>query len=153
MTTNYSFYAVPAYWFLALLPHGIAASTIQKANNNQWDNVNPRSAGVIEDYKKKVPAAAFAKYERAEAAHKNMMENGVWFLGAVILGNMAGLSNSYMNAVTAAYLALRVAYIFLYIGVTKPKLSYARSVSWGVSWLLLMTVYVQAGSKVAKFHK
>jgi uncharacterized MAPEG superfamily protein len=38
-----------------------------------------------------VPAATYARFERAEAAHKNAMENAPFFIGAVIAGNMAGV--------------------------------------------------------------
>jgi hypothetical protein len=39
-----------------------------------------------------VPAECYAKFERAEAAHKNSMENAPFFVGAVLAGNMVGLS-------------------------------------------------------------
>jgi uncharacterized MAPEG superfamily protein len=38
-----------------------------------------------------VPAATFATFERAEAAHKNAMENAPFFVGAVVGGNLAGV--------------------------------------------------------------
>ena len=43
-------------------------------------------------YRKTTPAALFARYERAEAAHRNGMENAPFFIGAMLAGNWAGLS-------------------------------------------------------------
>jgi hypothetical protein len=109
MATNYSLYAIPAFWVVALFPHGYAvrsshppsrsdmlnhqqANLIKKNNNNNWDNCNPRSTATTTSYQKTVPAECYAKFERAEAAHKNSMENAPFFMGAVLAGNMVGLS-------------------------------------------------------------
>ena len=46
---------------------------MKKANNNKWNNANPRGTQTDERYKKSVPAEIYAKYERSEAAHKNGM--------------------------------------------------------------------------------
>jgi uncharacterized MAPEG superfamily protein len=94
------------------------------------------------------------------------MENAPFFVGAVIVGNMAGLSacksfisSSFkydtngvvatMNAVTGVYVALRVAYTALYINTTTQKTSYLRSLTWGASVLVLMGTYIQAGRRWA----
>lgn len=60
----------------------------RKANKGYWDNTNPRNTGYLE---KNVPRDALARYERAEAAHANGMENAPYFIGAVLAGNLAGL--------------------------------------------------------------
>jgi uncharacterized MAPEG superfamily protein len=64
---------------------------IKKSNNNKWNNQNPRGADTNPSYQKCVPAECYAKFERAEAAHKNAMENAPFFVGAVLAGNMAGV--------------------------------------------------------------
>lgn len=106
MASNYSFYSIPVYWFLALVPHAYAVrfnplqtteyssidswqvAVAKKANKGFWDNTNPRNTGYLE---KNIPKEALAKYERAEAAHANGMENAPYFIGAVLAGNLAGL--------------------------------------------------------------
>ena len=65
--------------------------TIKKANNNQFNNANPRGIDTHAHYKKSVPAPVFAQWERAEAAHRNALENAPLFVGAVVVGNMVGL--------------------------------------------------------------
>jgi uncharacterized MAPEG superfamily protein len=63
---------------------------VKSANNNQFDNVNPRGAKA--SIQKSVPAEIFKTFERAEAAHKNSLENAPLFIGAVLAGNLAGVS-------------------------------------------------------------
>jgi hypothetical protein len=70
---------------------------IKNANNGYWDNRNPRGVDAAAMYKNSVPAAVFAKFEKAEGAHKNGMENLPLFIGAVILGNMAKLESSRIS--------------------------------------------------------
>lgn len=64
---------------------------MRKANNKKWNNANPRGTDTNEAYKKAVPAEVFGRYERAEAAHKNMLENSPLYIGAVIIANVMGL--------------------------------------------------------------
>lgn len=65
---------------------------IKSANNKKWNNANPRGTDTNSIYKSSVPAEVFAKYERAEAAHKNLLENAPLFVGAVGMGCWAGLA-------------------------------------------------------------
>ncbi|KAH6620499.1 hypothetical protein C7974DRAFT_378536 [Boeremia exigua] len=88
MPTNYSLYSIPVYWFFSLAPHAYAISVAKSANNGVWDNTNPRNTAYLE---KNVPKHALERYERAEAAHANGMENAPFFVGAVLAGNFVGL--------------------------------------------------------------
>lgn len=74
---------------------------IKKSNNNKWNNHNPRSTETNDRYKKAVPSDVYAMYERAEAAHKNSIENAPLFIGAVLSGNLAGLSPSMLSITPA----------------------------------------------------
>ncbi|KAL1656846.1 hypothetical protein SLS61_000642 [Didymella pomorum] len=116
----------------------------RKANKGFWDNTNPRNTGYLE---KNIPKDALAKYERAEAAHANGMENAPYFVGAVLAGNLAGLSASTMNTYTGAYIGLRLIYNVLYINTTTLKNSRARSIVWIASTLGLFTLYIKAANK------
>jgi uncharacterized MAPEG superfamily protein len=66
---------------------------IQTANPKTWNNANPRGQDTNSAYKKSVPADVFAAYERAEAAHKNLLENAPLFVGAVLAGCYAGVDS------------------------------------------------------------
>ena len=63
----------------------------KKGVNGQLDNANPRGASTLEFYRKCCPGPLYAKAERAEACHKNNMENAPFFIGAILAGNLAGL--------------------------------------------------------------
>jgi uncharacterized MAPEG superfamily protein len=65
---------------------------LKKANNGRYNNANPRGADTLAMYKKTVPSDVMGCFERAKAAHANMMENAPFFIGAVLAGNMVGLS-------------------------------------------------------------
>ncbi|KAF3045416.1 hypothetical protein E8E12_001410 [Didymella heteroderae] len=144
MASNYSFYSIPIYWFLALAPHAYAVAVAKKANKGYWDNTNPRNTGYLE---KNIPKDALAKYERAEAAHANGMENAPYFIGAVLAGNLANLPASTMNTYTGAYISMRLIYSVLYINTTTLKNSRARSIVWLASTFALFTLYVKAANK------
>lgn len=66
-------------------------ATLKKANNDKFNNVNARGSETQALYKKTVPAETYALFERAKAAHANMLENAPLFIGAVLAGNMVGL--------------------------------------------------------------
>ena len=50
---------------------------------------------------------------------------------------------------SAAFLGLRIAYTFLYIGVESQGLSYLRSLSWMMSVGCCMTLLIKAGNVLA----
>ncbi|TVY39630.1 hypothetical protein LSUB1_G003054 [Lachnellula subtilissima] len=143
--TNLSLYAVPAYWILCLVPHNYAIAIMTKANNGYWDNTNPRSSVWDAKLKQSVPAEAFGRYERAEAAMKNGFENFPIFVGAILAGNMARLDSQTLNGFVGTYLAMRVLYTVVYVKVTRNSYSFARTAIWGVSTLLCMGIYVKSG--------
>ncbi|KAH6665601.1 hypothetical protein B0J14DRAFT_678935 [Halenospora varia] len=125
---NLSFYSIPAYWFLSLIPHSYAISVITKPNNGRWSNeVHLR---------KTIPADIYARYERSESASKNGFENLPIFVGAVLAGNFAKLGVMEMNVFVRSYLALRVLYTLIYVSVSKNGLSFARSAAWFTGTML-----------------
>ena len=146
---NFSLYAIPAFVVLTLFPHAYALRIIKNANNQKWDNSNPRSTALKESARKSVPASVYARYERAEATHANSMESLPLLIGAIILGNMAKLPVSTLNTVAGGYLALRVAYIYAYINTETVSRSAIRSVLWGTSLGSLLYLVVRAGNELA----
>ncbi|KAH8654635.1 hypothetical protein BGZ60DRAFT_157765 [Tricladium varicosporioides] len=142
---NFSFYSIPAYWVLSLIPHSYAISVITKANGGKWSNVSPRSTTWDGHLRKTIPADIYARYERSEAASKNGFENLPIFVGAVLAGNLAKLGAREMNVFVGSYLALRVLYTLCYVNISKNWLSYARSVAWITGTLLCMRIFVKAG--------
>ena len=99
-TTNYSIYAIPAFWLLAFAPHFYSSALIHRGTNGRLDNANPRGASFAEMCKKSLDRATLAKVERARAAEANAFENLPVFAAAVICGNMAGLEVGTLNSVS-----------------------------------------------------
>ncbi|KAH7078953.1 hypothetical protein BKA63DRAFT_254894 [Paraphoma chrysanthemicola] len=92
MTQNYSLYTIPIYWAIALYPHMYAVSLIRTSiSYDTWNMHNPRGQATAPSYQKLLSAATFARFERAEAAHANGMENASFFVGAVLAGCMGGV--------------------------------------------------------------
>lgn len=67
-------------------------------------------------------AATKAKIARTEAAQMNGFENLGFFAAAVVMGNVAKLDNKTLNTLSAAYLASRMLYNFVYINGTSDAL-------------------------------
>jgi len=80
---------------------------LKKANNGKFNNANPRGTDTIAAYKKTVPSDVLGCFERSKAAHANLMENAPFFIGAVLAGNMVGLSAGMLNTLYAIWKHLR----------------------------------------------
>jgi uncharacterized MAPEG superfamily protein len=100
---------------------------MKKANNGRWNNSNPRSSKGDAILREPTPAEVYGRYERAEAAHKNGMENLPVFVGAVLAGNIANVNTSTLNAFVVSYLCLHLAYTVVYISVSSHRFSLFRT--------------------------
>jgi uncharacterized MAPEG superfamily protein len=145
MTTNLSFFAVPVFWLLTMLPHTYAVLIVASTNNGRWNNASPRSSTWDETLRKSTPKEIYARYERAEAAHKNGMENLPIFIGAILAGNFANLETRTLNLFVVLFLLLRILYVIFYISISSVRLSYLRSTVWFVGAALCMGIFVKAG--------
>lgn len=74
------------------------------------------------------------------------MENLPLFFAAVIVANMAGLETGLVNGVCAAFLALRAAYVVVYITVEDRKMSSVRSLLWLGGAVCCVYLMVKAGN-------
>ncbi|KUJ07310.1 uncharacterized protein LY89DRAFT_789773 [Mollisia scopiformis] len=147
--SNLSFFGVPMYWTLCMIPHGYAINIMKKANNGRWNNTSPRSSNWDASLRKSTPADIYSRYERAEAAHKNGFENLPLFVGAVLAGNIAKLDTKTLNTFVASYLASRVLYTLIYINVSKNSLSYFRTVVWLTGAVMCLGIFVKSGMAMA----
>ena len=94
---NYSFYVIPAFYVLNLVPQVYGATILKNANNGSSDHANPRTHAT--SLKKNTPKEIYGRYERAQAAHNNGFENLPLIAAAIICGNMARLDPSTLNTV------------------------------------------------------
>jgi uncharacterized MAPEG superfamily protein len=134
LPSNFSIYALPAYYVLSLVAHSYALHIATNGRPLTWDNRNPRAAGLRARLQAQLPAEAFAAYERAEAASSNCYENMPLFFGAIILGHVAGLERNYLNQVALRYLLVRTVYVVSYVQISKVEWSVVRTglYFWGV---------------------
>jgi len=144
---NYSILAIPAFYTLAIIPHGAALYLATGGKLDQWDNRNPRSTQMKEKLKAKLGNEQYAAYERAEAAHANSMENLPLFATAIILGNMAGFKKEGWKGLygfAAAFLAIRTLHTIVYIGEKTQAASMARSGLWAAGTALCLNVITKS---------
>ncbi|KAI4947517.1 hypothetical protein J4E91_006337 [Alternaria rosae] len=152
---NASVLAIPAYLIrmymlpVSFLPHALAVSVATRGNLLDWDNRSPRSNDMKAELKKRLPAETYAKYERMEACHANGMENLPLFMGAVILGNMAGLPQDELAMFSASFLATRVAYTAAYITTSTQAPTLVRSGLWIASVSLCFRTIIRAAGAMA----
>ena len=104
--------------------HGIGKSP----KNGGYDNSNPRAW----------MARQGERSARANAAQENSFEALPFFIGAVIIAHQLGAQQALLDGLAAAFIALRVAYIALYVS---DKAS-ARSIVWGVALLLNIAIFL-----------
>ena len=98
-TSNYSIYAIPAFYILALVPHFYGSALLNRGTNGRLDNANPRGTSFSELIQKSLDKATLSRVERAQAAHANALETLPLFASAVICANMAGLDKGTLNSV------------------------------------------------------
>ncbi|KAF1835483.1 hypothetical protein BDW02DRAFT_284097 [Decorospora gaudefroyi] len=143
---NVSVLAIPAYFILSVLPHGLAVFVATQGKFGTWDNRNPRSSDMKAQLKQRLPAKEYAKYERMEACHANGMENLPLFIAAVVLGNMAGLKQDDLTAFVTAFLAIRVCYTVAYIMTSSQAPTLLRSGLWVAGFSLCFKVIIGAAA-------
>ena len=99
----------------------------QSAQDGGYDNHNPRAWMARQG-----EASA-----RANAAQANSFEALPFFIGAVIIAHQLAAPQALLDVLAAAFIALRVAYIALYVA----DRAVARSVVWGLALLINMAIF------------
>lgn len=147
-TRNLSLYTIPAAWVLSLLPHVYATQLYEKASSRSFDLTQPRSltASIASD--QTIDKSTKDTIIRAEGAQQNGVENLGIFAAAVVAGNVAGLNNGYLNALSGGYVASRVVYNLVYINNTTGALAQTRSAVYLSGVAMCFTLFISAGNKL-----
>jgi uncharacterized MAPEG superfamily protein len=116
-------YCLFAAVVMALAPIGWAKGS----GRAEYKNADPRDP---EFYRE--PARA-----RALGAHQNGMESFPFFLGAVLLAEFRDAPQGWVDALAAAFLIVRLAYILAYVG-DRPT---TRTLLWGAGFLLNAAIF------------
>jgi len=113
-----------------------------------YDNVQPRA-----NTKKLLENGTISKEiasraERLEGAHLNGNEILPLWIGAVLAGNFAGISNHTLNVASAIFIALRVSYNYIYTNATTAAASRLRTIVWLLSMGVPLYLLVKSGNIV-----
>ncbi|KAK0248950.1 hypothetical protein B0A54_16425 [Friedmanniomyces endolithicus] len=80
----------------------------------------------------KITQRQLEQLKRMESASANSVENFTLFVGAMLLGTMAGVPATDVNATGLAYTVARCGYAIAYVLIDAPSLSQVREVCWWV---------------------
>ncbi|KAH8728833.1 MAPEG family-domain-containing protein [Phaeosphaeriaceae sp. PMI808] len=154
---SYPLLAIPAYYIFSILPH-VYAQGLLTSNGYQPDNANPKSSTSPTAIKGKVPDAVFKKYQRAEGAQSNNIEQMPIFAVAILASIIAerttakGLGREVVNGdatglatFVGAWFVVRSVYVVAYISIKDHSKSFIRSLLWvGGSGLAFWQIYKAA---------
>ncbi|PPQ87350.1 hypothetical protein CVT25_002100 [Psilocybe cyanescens] len=105
-------YSIPAVFVTAFYPGSLKFLKIN--NSVGYNNVAPRS-NTPKNFQGKVTSGDAQLLDRMEGAHQNGNENtSIWY-AAIIVGNIAGLDNRYLNTMALTYVATRLVYNTVYM--------------------------------------
>jgi uncharacterized MAPEG superfamily protein len=95
--------------------------------DREFDNANPRDPAYY------TPGLR----ARSQAAHLNGFEAFPFFAAAVILAEMRGAPQGWVNALAVAFILARIVFVALYL-TNRPT---PRSVVWSVAFLINVAIF------------
>ena len=87
-TLNYPLLSIPAYYVFSIVPH-MYTQSILKSSGYKVNNANPKASLSPDAVKGKVPDDVFQKYQRAESAQNNNLEQLPLYAVAVLASIIA----------------------------------------------------------------
>ncbi|KNG48034.1 hypothetical protein TW65_04939 [Stemphylium lycopersici] len=156
-TLNYPLLAIPAYYVFSLVPHAYAGGLLS-THGYKVNNANPKASMSPDSVKGKVPDIVFQKYQRAENAHSNSMEQMPLFATAVIASLIAERTTAVgfgkevlsgdatgLTTFISAWFAIRAAYSVSYVQIADQSKSFIRSGIWAIgTGLAIYQIYKAA---------
>ncbi|KAG5811601.1 hypothetical protein H9Q71_004781 [Fusarium xylarioides] len=146
LTRNYSFFTVPAAFFIITFPH---AYTITAGAKGTYDNCNPRS------HKDRIANCQTLDQShkqfllRAKAATENGLETIGCYAAGILAANFAAVPAPTINILGLGYVVSRLLYNIAYLWLQdNPRLSRVRSLVWVTSIGVIMSLWVKAGNKM-----
>lgn len=138
MAFSFPLLSVPCAFVLAYVPHVMRAALWRRLGI--FNNVSPRS---VADKLDDLPAGQADLLRRLGGAHNNQLETLGMYAAGVVACVARGRDDWQLIALTASYLAVRVAYIVLYAG---PPVAggYLRSLAFGGVLGIIMLMWVKA---------
>lgn len=141
---NYPLLAIPAYYVFSLIPHMYAGSLLS-SQGYKVNNANPKASLSPSAVQGKVSDEVFQKYQRAENAQSNNLEQLPLFVSAILASVIAeratlkgfgesvrGEDATGLITFIGAWFAVRTAYNVAYIQIADHSTSFLRSGLWAV---------------------
>lgn len=144
---NLTILAIPAYYTFAVLPHMYAINVATKFQPLQWDNRAPRTSEHKAAIKESIGEEAYGRYERAEGAHANALEQLPLFASAIIVANAAGLPRKGwfgLDMFVGAWFAIRALHTVSYIAGSTKQTAWIKTGVWAASLGMVCTVFGKA---------
>ena len=148
ITRNFSLYTIPIAWAFSIVPHLYAVRIYESSSKKSFDLTKPRAISSTLASDQTLDQGTKNRIQRAEGAQQNGMENIGLFAAAVVAGNVAGLSNGTLNALSGGYLASRVVYNLVYINNESNAVANVRTGVFFSGIIMIMTLFVKAGNAV-----
>ncbi|KAK5943015.1 hypothetical protein PMZ80_004020 [Knufia obscura] len=143
-TLNYPLLSIPAYYIFSLLPH-MYAGAILSSNGYKVNNANPKASLSPSAVQGKVPDAVYQKYQRAENAQSNNLEQMPLYAAAILASVIAeratvkGLGHAAtggdvmgLSSFVASWFMVRTVYTVAYVQIADHTTSFFRSTMWAV---------------------
>jgi len=141
---KYSLLSIPAYYVFSIIPHAYTNSLLS-ANGYKPNNANPKASLSPSAVQGKVPDAVFQKYQRAENAQSNNMEQLPLYVAAILASIIAerstagglgitaiGQETTGLTTFIASWFAVRTLYNIAYVQISDHTTSFFRSTMWAV---------------------
>ncbi|KAL2044965.1 hypothetical protein N7G274_002740 [Stereocaulon virgatum] len=122
-----------------------ATKLYESKTKREFDLTQPRSLVRKLETDQTLDQATKDTITRAEGAQSNGFENIPLFAAAVVAGNMAHLSPSYLNALSMGYVASRMLYTVIYVNNVNNTVAQGRSVVFLAGVGICMALFVGAG--------
>lgn len=140
MAFNFPLFSVPLAFILCYVPHAIRVVVATKAG--LYDNVQPRK---IQERLDQADPQTRHLIASASGAHNNQLETIGVYAAGIVANSAVGVARDDWQFITLAiaYLALRVAYIAVYLG--PPVLGgYLRSAVFAGVQLVIFLIWIKA---------
>lgn len=147
LTSPLSLYSIPVVWYTTFYPNFLKFKLID--NTIGYNNVQPRSNLTRAVENKGIPPKIAAKLQRMEGAHLNGNEAFPLWTSAIIVANLAGLDNAFLNKVSLAYIITRVLFNQVYINHESSSASWMRTAIFFVSVSMPMTLLIKGANKIS----
>ncbi|EPQ50925.1 hypothetical protein GLOTRDRAFT_141378 [Gloeophyllum trabeum ATCC 11539] len=144
LSSPLSLYSIPVVWFIAFVNAPLRTSYITKVAG-RFNNADPR--GNVKRLLEKNPEAG-ARAARMEAANANGNEILPLWAAAVLAGNYAGLENKTLNVCSAAFIALRALYNYIYVNQKTHSQGNLRTITWFAGVFIPLGLLIKAANKV-----